>query len=162
MAEEKDENKKSTELEALTAEIEKLKKEKDEYLDGWKRAKADYLNHKKEEAARFTEMVKFSNAAIIEDLVGVLDSFDLGLAVLDADDPGRKGFQLIQNQLEDLMKKYGLAKIPASVGQKFDPNLHEAIASVHDIGHPFPHNLRLLRIPLATPFRYTHKLHERQ
>lgn len=130
MAEEKDKNSKPDELEILKAEIEKIKKERDEYLDGWKRAKADYLNYKKEEVVRFGEMVKFSNAAIIEELVGVLDSFDLGLTVLKGDDPARKGFQLIQNQLEDLMKKYGLEKIPASVGQAFDPSRHEAIAEV--------------------------------
>lgn len=130
MADEKDKNKKSEELIALEAELEKLKKERDEYLDGWKRAKADYINYKKEEAGRFGEMMKFGNAAILEDLVGVLDSFDLGLTVLKESDPARKGLALIENQLEDTLRKYGLERIQLSVGEKFNPSRHEAIAEI--------------------------------
>ncbi|MEK9194380.1 MAG: nucleotide exchange factor GrpE [Patescibacteria group bacterium] len=111
-------------------ELEKCRKEREEYLDGWKRAKADFANYKKEEALRLENFLKFSNELMVRDLVGVLDSFDLGLAVLGYDDPGRKGMCLIQNQLEDQLKKYGLERIPSALGKSFDPSLHEAVAEI--------------------------------
>ena len=54
---------------------EKCEKERDEYLNGWKRAKADFINYKKEEAERFREFAKFSNEALVSELIMVLDSF---------------------------------------------------------------------------------------
>ena len=59
-----------------------------------------------------------------------------GITVLKEDDPGRKGLELIRHQLEDLMKKYGLERISVSVGDKFDPSRHEAVAEVSAEGPP--------------------------
>jgi len=50
-------------------ELAKCQKEKDEYLDGWKRAKADLINYKKDEAQRFENIVKFANESLIRDLI---------------------------------------------------------------------------------------------
>ncbi len=108
--------------------------EKEEYLAGWQRAKADLLNYKKDEARRFESVVKFSNEAIIRDLIGVLDSFDLAISSLEAeaatDKRVEKGIYLIRTQLEDVVRKYGLERLAVSCGQKFDPALHEAVALV--------------------------------
>lgn len=111
-------------------ELAKCQKEKDEYLDGWKRAKADLINHKKDEAKRFEIMVKFSQEAMIRDLISVLDSFDLAILALERDGKAEKGIYLIKSQLEDNLKKYGLEKVLVSVSQPFDANLQEAIAAV--------------------------------
>lgn len=110
----------------------RCQKEKDEYLDGWKRAKADLLNYKKDEAKRFESVVKFSNESLIRDLINVLDSFDLALASLQAegDQKKEKGLYLIRQQLEDVLNQSGLEKVIVSAGQPFDPALQEAIASV--------------------------------
>ena len=54
-------------------ELEKVKKERDEYLDGWKRAKADFINYKKEELSRLEKMAKYSN----EDLIKEIDKLTL-------------------------------------------------------------------------------------
>ena len=141
-------------------ELTKCQKERDEYLDGWKRAKADLINYKKDEAKRFEAVVKFANEAIIRDLINVLDSFDLALIALtnaditqinaeinksqtNADDTQtnaeespresaslEKGLYLIRQQLEDILRQNGLERIIVSVGQPFDPALQEAIATV--------------------------------
>lgn len=111
-------------------ELAKCQKEKDEYLDGWKRAKADLINHKKDEAKRFEIMVKFSQEAMIRDLISVLDSFDLAVLALERDGKAEKGIYLIKSQLEDNLKKYGLEKVIVSVSQPFDANFQEAIAAV--------------------------------
>lgn len=101
-----------------------------EYLAGWQRAKADYLNYKKDEARRFEGAVKFSGELLIRELINVLDSFDLSLIALEAESKAQKGMYLIKSQLEDILKKFGLEKIIISVGQKYDPLFHESIAEI--------------------------------
>jgi len=108
--------------------LKKVKEERDEYLDGWKRAKADLINYKKEELKRLEEVVKFANEAMIGDLIVVLDSFELALATLDRKDSHvEKGMYMIRAKLEDVMERRGLEKIEVEVGQEFDPNYHEAV-----------------------------------
>ncbi len=77
-------------MEKKDKELRKCKKEREEYLDGWKRTKADFINYKKEEVKRFREFAKLSNEALVLELITVLDSFNLGLAVLE-DKPAQKG-----------------------------------------------------------------------
>lgn len=116
--------------EAEENDLEKCQKEKDEYLDGWKRAKADLINYKKDEAKRFETMIKFSNESLVRDLIIVLDSFDLALMVLEKDGKAEKGIYLIRAQIEDILKQNGLERVIISIGQQFDPSLQEAVASV--------------------------------
>ena len=111
-------------------ELNKCQKERDEYLGGWKRAKADLINYKKDEAKRFEIIIKFSQETIIRDLITVLDSFDLALAALEKENKAEKGIYLIKTQLEDILRQNGLERVIISVGQPFDPSLQEAIASI--------------------------------
>ncbi len=113
---------------------EDIQKKCDEYLDGWKRSKADLINYKKDEAKRFESFLKFSNEQVIRDLLVVLDSFDLALASLGEESNLEKGVYLIRAQFEDTLKKYGLERLSVSVGQKFNPLVHDAIASVEQEG----------------------------
>ncbi|MBI5306170.1 nucleotide exchange factor GrpE [Candidatus Wolfebacteria bacterium] len=120
------------------SDIGKCQKEKEEYLDGWKRAKADLINYKKDEAKRFETIMKFGNEALVRNLINVLDSFDLALATLEREGKSEnssaeltmKGIYLIRAQMEDILKQNGLERIIISVGGQFDPSLQEAIASV--------------------------------
>lgn len=107
-------------------ELEDLKVKCEEYLNGWKRAKADFLNYQKDEAKRFEQILKFGNEAIMKELIDVLDSFELALAA----HPTEKGFYMVRAQLEDMLKKNGLEKMIVSVGHVFDPALHEAVGEV--------------------------------
>ncbi|MEE8131640.1 MAG: nucleotide exchange factor GrpE [Candidatus Paceibacterota bacterium] len=109
---------------------ENFKKERDEYLEGWKRAKADLVNYKKEEAKRFMEMAKFASEDLIVEMITILDSFDLGLAALEKDGKAEKGLYLIRTQLEDALRKRGLERVIISVGQPFDPALQEAVTEI--------------------------------
>ena len=124
-------------------EVEKIKKERDEYLDGWKRAKAELINYKKEEVTRFEEIARYGTEDIVGEMIAVMDNFELALDYLekDPDLPLRsesrsegvrieKGIYLIKNQIEDLLKRRGLHKIDAKPGDKFDPSRHEAISVV--------------------------------
>ncbi len=118
-------------LKELSHELEKTLHERDEYLDGWKRSKADLINYKKEELKRLEDMAKYATEDIMKDLIAVLDSFDLALVSLKSVGNGaEKGVQMIKNQLEDTLKKNGLMRINASPGEEFDPARHEAMTVV--------------------------------
>jgi len=107
-------------------DIEKLKGECEEYLNGWKRAKADLANFKKDELKRLEELAGFANESIIRDLLSILDSFDLALRAMEKSGEVEKGVYLMQNQLEDLLRRRGLEKMDIQDGQLFDPSVHEA------------------------------------
>jgi molecular chaperone GrpE len=116
-------------------EQQKLDRERGEYLDGWKRAKADLINYKKDETKRFESVLKFANEQMIRDILVVLDSFDLAVVSLGENTKEEKGVFLIRTQLEDILKRYGLERVMVSVGQEFDPSVHDAIATV-EAEHP--------------------------
>ncbi len=113
-------------------ELSKCQKERDEYLDGWKRARADLANYKKDEMKRLESVVKFANEALIIELIRVLDSFDLAIVALGNEEGAKsqKGLFMIRQQLEDALRQNGLERIIIGVGQPFDPALEEAIAQV--------------------------------
>lgn len=112
-------------------ELEQCKKEKDEYLDGWKRAKADLINYQKDETKRFQEFAKYALENTMRDLIAVLDSFNLAVASMEGSgkEPD-KGVYMIKTQLEDALKKYGLEKIKVSPGDQFDPAMHESLGEM--------------------------------
>jgi molecular chaperone GrpE len=130
------ENNTSSESEVLQKELEICKKECEEYLNGWKRAKADYINYKKEEAVRFSSWAKMSNEALLEDLLLVLDSLTLGISVLPEKSTERTGIILIKTQLEDILRRHGLEKIQISPGDVFNPLFHEALGEIPSSAPP--------------------------
>lgn len=114
----------------LEKKLESATREKDEYLNGWRRAKADLANYRNEELKRLEEVVKFGNEDFIRDIITVLDSFDLALIALEKSGGGDKGISLIRGQLEDALKRRGVERIIVSAGGRFDPALHESIGEV--------------------------------
>ena len=106
-------------------------KTQEEYLDGWKRAKAELLNYKKDEAKRFESIIRFSNESLLKELLSVLDSFDLAENSFGEDSKTQKGFYLIKSQFEDVLKRNGVEKIKIEIGEVFNLEFHEVIASVN-------------------------------
>ncbi|OGY57742.1 MAG: nucleotide exchange factor GrpE, partial [Candidatus Colwellbacteria bacterium RIFCSPHIGHO2_02_FULL_45_17] len=72
-------------------ELKRAKTERDEYLDGWKRAKADLINYKRDELRRLEQVVQFANEDMISDIITVIDSFELAIASMEKDNPAVKG-----------------------------------------------------------------------
>jgi molecular chaperone GrpE len=97
--------------------------ERDEYLDGWKRARADLINYKKEESHRIEQAIKFGTEDIIHDLLTVMDSFDR------AENAGDQGVEMIKSQLEGILKKNNCIPIDA-LNQPFNPAFHEAVEEI--------------------------------
>ena len=112
------------------SELEKIKKERDEYLAGWQRAKADFINYKKDEFKRLEEIARYGNEELIKDLIVILDNFDLGLTALEKAGPIEQEIYMIRQQIEDILAKRGLEKIILKPGDRFDPTISEAIHEV--------------------------------
>lgn len=111
-----------TKLTKLKKELEAVKKEKQEYLDGWQRAKADYVTLLKrlEEERANAETKGIIKAS--SQFIAVLDS--LARARAHGDIPG--SFTGIASQLESSAKALGLSQF-GEIGEKFDPNRHDAL-----------------------------------
>ncbi len=112
------------------SEFEQCRKERDEYLAGWQRARADFANFRKDEAQRVSELVRFSQEGLLSELLLVLDSFDLAAASISQDAGEYKSFSLVQSQLAGILKRHGLEEIVPQVGNAFDPTMHEAVETV--------------------------------
>ncbi len=108
------------------SELEKLKQERDEYLNGWKRAKADLMNYQRDESKRLQDAMKYGMEMVMRDLILVLDSFALAETAGKEDE----GTKAIRNQLSDVLKRQGLEKMKVSPGDKFDPNFHESLGEI--------------------------------
>src|ERR1700746_3702764 len=102
----------------------------DRFRDLALRSQADFENYKKRSAREKEEAIKYANSSLLERLVGIIDNFELGLTAArgqSEQSPIYSGMTLVLKQLNDFLAENGLQAIEAE-GQKFDPNLHEAIA----------------------------------
>jgi len=112
-------------------ELELCKKKMDEYMNGWKRAKADYINLKKESEKNAQEMAQFANAALILEILPIYDNFKLAWKHIPAEhrkkDEWLKGIEQIKDQFKSLLKNLQIEEIK-TVGEKFDPKIHEAVS----------------------------------
>ncbi len=122
-------------FEELKKEFEKVKALADEYLNGWKRARADLINLQKNIERQRAEWIKFSKSGIILATLPIYESMEKLIETIGDSDPSTRpdllglaqGINNIKKQFDDLFKNFGVLKIK-TVGEKFDPNFHEAIA----------------------------------
>ena len=104
------------------SEFEKCRKQAEEYLNGWKRAKADYLNLKKEMEAQNKEIKEWLSKVFLLPLLDIMDNFDR-VGTLDA------GIENIKKQFEDFLTAQRVEPLKTE-GEKFDPIKHEAVESI--------------------------------
>ncbi|MFH1582149.1 MAG: nucleotide exchange factor GrpE [bacterium] len=118
--------------EDLKKKLEECQKQRDEYLAGWQRAKADFINHKKEEMERMERIMRYAEEEMVLKIIPILDNFELtekNLSEEDKKDDKIKGILQIKNQIQNLLKTSFVEEINTK-GAKFDPNFHEAIEMV--------------------------------
>jgi len=127
-----DELKDSSSPDKISQELEECQKQRDEYLAGWQRAKADFINHKKEESERMEGIMKYIGEEMVLMLIPVLDNFDLvekNLSEEDKKNEKIKGILQIKSQIWEILKINSAEEINTKEA-KFDPNFHEAIEQV--------------------------------
>lgn len=112
--------------------LEKCQKEKDEYLAGWQRARADFLNYKKEEIERLKKVMEYGSEELILKIFPILDSLEKAETQIPLDFKDNEwveGISQVRIQLQDFLKKEGVEEIK-TIGERFDPNFHEALEKV--------------------------------
>lgn len=115
--------------------VEALAEERDRLREDLLRVQADFINFRKRMEREKSDVVRRASQALIEELLPVIDNFELALANNQQADPDtfREGVALIHKQLVDLLAGHGLREV-SCVGQVFDPNIHEAVAVLNDPG----------------------------
>lgn len=111
-----------------SADLQKIKDERDSLYDRLLRKQADFDNYKKRVERERSEVVQFASAELMKELLNALDSFDRAIHNASIDERTLRGFELIYKQLLDTMGRFGLKAIEAK-GQKFDPNFHQAVTT---------------------------------
>ena len=110
-------------------ELENYKKQSEENLAGWQRAKADFINYKKDQEKYLEEFRKYASEDMIVKFLPTIDNFELAIKHLpkkEKDSDWIKGVICIKSQFDNFLKEVGIEEIKA-VGEKFDPSLFESI-----------------------------------
>ncbi len=135
-----EEKQKSKKIEEIKEQLEQCEKQKAEYLAGWQRARADFINYKKEETERISSSIFYVYINIISKIMPILDDFEraekeASKVLKDCQDSEiKKSFEgLLQTkkQIQDFLKSQKIEPIKA-IGEKFDPNFHEAVEEVEE------------------------------
>ena len=130
----------ASELEADLARLSQLQSERDEYLETLRRVQAEFENYRKRVIKEQTALVDRATEGLVEQLLPVLDSFELALKNFDAaggadTESVRKGVELVYAELLGVLEKAGLSRVEAD-GKPFDPNVHEAVMQEEGDGEP--------------------------
>ena len=130
----------ASELEADLTRLSQLQSERDEYLDTLRRVQAEFENYRKRVIKEQTALVDRATEGLVEQLLPVLDSFELALKNFDAaggqdTESVRKGVELVYAELLGVLEKAGLSRVEAE-GKPFDPNVHEAVMQEEGDGEP--------------------------
>ena len=116
-------------LEELQTDLMKANERAENNLEGWKRAKADYLNLVKDQDKKTKEAFTWANAAFMSEILPVFNHFKLALEHIPQElkkESWFVGIELIGKQFKDFLSKYKITEIK-TIGEKFNPEIHEAL-----------------------------------
>ena len=126
-------------------ETARLKAERDALFDRLARLQAEFDNYRKRAAKENADFRDFAVADAAKALLPVIDNFSLALKNAGAKPEDlRKGVELIHKQLQDVLQRLNVQKVPAQ-GEPFDPRVHEAIEVVESNDVPDHHVLEELQ-----------------
>lgn len=119
-------------LQALKERLTKCEEKADSHFDRLQRLQADFANYKKRTAKEAVESIEYANESLIMSILEVVDNLERALDSIQQDndvDHVKKGIEMILRQSYDVLGKEEVSPIE-SVGEIFDPYLHETIARV--------------------------------
>src|SRR5215469_5024505 len=107
-------------------EIKKVREERDSLFDRLARLQAEFDNYRKRSAKENADFREFAVADAARALLPVVDSFELAMKNASGSPQDlRKGMELIHKQLQDVLRRLNIERIPAA-GSQFNPHVHEA------------------------------------
>jgi molecular chaperone GrpE len=133
-------------------EFEQLKGERDQLIDRLARLQAEFENARKRAERERIEFRDYATGNVVEQFLPVLDNFSLALNATGSAEQLRHGVELIVKQMDEVLRQLQVTPI-ASVGEAFDPRMHEALGSVEREDLPDQH--------VAEEIRRGYKLRER-
>ncbi len=134
-------------MKKLKEELAKIKKERQEYLDGWQRCKADSVNLRKDVESRAARSAEMLREALVHDIIPALDSFDLAAgseAWATVSDGWRSGMENVRDQLVSALRNHGVERY-GKVGDHFDHALYDAVEDNDDVAGEKSTVARILR-----------------
>lgn len=111
------------------ADFEKVKSERDQLLDRVARLQAEFENARKRAERERLEFRDYATGNVVEQFLPVIDNFELALKSSGSAEQMRSGVELIVKQMGEVLAKMQVTPV-ATVGEPFDPRLHEALGSV--------------------------------
>jgi molecular chaperone GrpE len=127
-----------TEAQASRTELEQLKGERDQLLDRLARLQAEFENARKRAEREKADYRDYATGNVIEQFLPVVDNFELALKSKGSAEQLRQGVELIVKQMEEVLRGLQVNPIP-TVGEAFDPRMHEALGSVERDDLPDQH-----------------------
>ncbi len=137
MAEEKDKVKEEAVADVaegktdLQNQLQEKQNKIEELDDRFKRVLAEFENYKKRSAKERDTLYHSVIADIVSSMLPVMDNLEKAVNAKTEDTAYQEGVKLVYTQFNDVLHKFGVQKIE-TVGKTFDPELHEAVASVVD------------------------------
>ena len=114
----------------LTLEIEKLKKENEKYYEHLQRTAAEFDNYKKRVSKEKEKIYSLAVGDVVTKYIAVLDNLDKAVAA-EVDPKMKEGVELIQKQVQDIMKELNVEKIETEK-QTFNPEYHDAVMHIEN------------------------------
>lgn len=128
----KGDKKSPSQTEDLKKKLKEYQKEREEYLAGWQRSRADFINFKREEGERFKNFFELEKTEMILKILPVLDNLEKAKRELLASKKLSnylEGLNQIEKQFQGFLQKEGVEEIKC-LGEKFNPNFHQAVEEV--------------------------------
>lgn len=121
----------------LAAQLRAAQEEAAAYKDKYLRERAEMENFRKRQARMAEDRIERNKRDLLEKVLEVMDNLDRAMHYQDTMDRDglQQGLRMVQWQLDELLKNEGLSPVP-SVGERFDPYIHEAVESVASDEHP--------------------------
>jgi molecular chaperone GrpE len=113
----------------LHEECERLRVERDGLFERLARLQAEFDNARKREQRERADYRAFAVADAVEQFLPVLDNFQLALNAKGTAEQLRTGVELIAKQMDEVLRGLNVTPVE-TVGQAFDPRVHEALESV--------------------------------
>ncbi len=118
-------------IETVNQEIQKDNSEYEELNDRYKRLFAEFENYKKRSQKEKESIYGMITGDVVSSMLPVMDNLEKAAEAKSNDTQYQDGVKLVARQFQEALKSLGLEEIE-TIGQRFDPEFHEAVSHIED------------------------------